>query len=188
VEEFLDRYGYIALMIGSFLEGETSILVASSLIHHGLFDGLYTVAFAFAGSFASDWLYFLLGRVSGKYFIAKRPKFRDRVRPVQHFFERHRIQILFSYRFLYGFRIIIPIIIGMSDIKPQQFLFYSVISGLLWATTVSTIGYLIGRFLDLKTSVFEENIIYIVLGFACFGMLIGYIIKRVTSREMEAES
>lgn len=48
-------------MIGSFLEGETSILVASSLIHRGVFEGLYTVMFAFGGSFISDWLYFLIG-------------------------------------------------------------------------------------------------------------------------------
>jgi membrane protein DedA with SNARE-associated domain len=185
VENFLGQYGYIALMIGSFLEGETSILVASSLIHRGLFNGFYTVMFAFAGSFASDWLYFIIGRMNGKYFIAKRPKFRDKIKPVQHFFERHKIQILFSYRFLYGFRIIIPVIIGMSNIRPIQFLFYSVASGLLWASAVSFIGYLIGKFLDLKTSVFEDNIIFIVLGFASFGMILGYIIKRITYREIE---
>lgn len=185
MEEFLDRYGYIALMIGSFLEGETSILVASSLIHRGIFDGFYTVAFAFTGSFLSDWLYFIIGRLNGKYFIAKRPKLRDKIKPVQHFFERHKIQLLFSYRFLYGFRIIIPVIIGMSNIRPLQFLFYSITSGLLWASIVSLIGYLIGRFLDLKTSAFEENIVFIVLGFATFGMLLGYIIKRLTYREMD---
>lgn len=73
----------------------------------------------------------------------------------------------------------------MSNIRPLQFLFYSIASGLLWASVVSLIGYLIGRFLDLKTSAFEENIIFIVLGFATFGMLLGYTIKRITYREMD---
>src|SRR5436190_16379389 len=99
-------------MVGSFLEGETAILVTSSLIYRGLFFGPYTVLFAFAGSFASDWIYFLVGRLNGKYFVAHRPRLREKIKPVQYFFERNKVQILFSYRFLYGFRIIIPLIIG----------------------------------------------------------------------------
>lgn len=187
MDEFLDEYGYIALLIGTFFEGETAILVASSLIHRGIFEGLYTIFFGFAGSFISDWLYYLIGRVNGKYFIEKRPQLKARLRPVQHFFEEHRVQILFSYRFLYGFRVIIPLVIGMSNIRPIQFLGFSIVSGLIWSTTVSTIGYFIGRFLDLKTSVFEENIFYIMLGFAGFGLLLGYTIKKIAFKKM-AES
>ncbi len=187
MEDFLDHYGYIALLIGTFFEGETSILVASSLIHRGLFEGPYTVLFGFAGSFISDWLYYSVGRLNGKYFIEKRPALKARLEPVQHFFNTHHLQILFSYRFLYGFRIIIPLIIGMSNIKPLQYLFYSIVSGLIWATTVSTAGYFVGRFLKLKTSVFEENILYIVLGFACFGFLVGYVVKRIALKKMAEE-
>lgn len=171
-------------MIGTFFEGETAILVASSLIHRGMFDGLYTVFFGFAGSFVSDWLYYIIGRLNGRYFVDKRPKLKARLQPVQQFFEHHKLQILFSYRFLYGFRVIIPIVIGMSSIRPLQFLGYSVLSGLLWASTVGTAGYLVGRFLDLKAAVFEENMLFIVLGFATFGAVLGYIIKRVAFRSM----
>lgn len=184
MEELLDQYGYIALLIGSFFEGETAILVASSLIHHGLFEGPYTVVFGFAGSFISDWLYYFIGRLNGKYFIEKRPGLKAKLQPVQHFFEEHKIQILFSYRFLYGFRIIIPLIIGMSNVKPHQYLGYSLVSGLLWSSTVSAIGYFIGRFLQIKTSVFEDNVLFIVLGFACFGLLLGYVIKKIAFQRM----
>ena len=129
-------------------------------------------------------LYYIIGRLNGKYFIERRPALKAKVAPVQNFFEDHKLQILFSYRFLYGFRVIIPLIVGMSNIKPMQYLFYSLISGLIWATTVSTVGYFVGRFLDIKTSVFEENILFIVLGFACFGMLMGYSIKRFAFKKM----
>jgi membrane protein DedA with SNARE-associated domain len=184
VEQFLDQYGYIALAVGTFFEGETAILVASSLIHRGLFEGPYTVFFGFAGSFISDWLYYTIGRLNGKYFIEKHPWLKAKVQPVQNLFEAHKFQILFSYRFLYGFRVIIPLIIGMSNIKPLQYLFYSLISGLLWSSTVSTVGYFIGRFLDVKTSVFEENFVFFVLGFACFGLLLGYVVKRLAFKKM----
>jgi membrane protein DedA with SNARE-associated domain len=187
VEDFLDHYGYIALTIGTFLEGETAILVASSLIHKGFFEGPYTVFFGFAGSFISDWLYYMIGRLNGKYFVEKRPKLKVKVAPVQRFFQHHKLQILISYRFLYGFRVIIPLIVGMSSIKPIQYLIYSIISGLIWATTISTVGYAVGRFLNVKTSVFEKNIVFIVIGFAIFGMLMGYIVKRLAFKKMSAE-
>lgn len=172
-------------MVGTFFEGETAILVASSLVYKGIFAGPYTLLFGFAGSFMSDWLYYIIGRLNGRYFVEKRPKLRAKFWPVQQFFLKHKIQILFTYRFLYGFRIIIPLVIGMSRIKPLQFLLYSVLSGLLWATTVSTVGYFIGRFLKLTAVSFEENILFIIVGFALFGLLLGLGIKQLTMHEIE---
>lgn len=184
MEEFLDKYGYIALLVGTFFEGETAILVASSLVHKGLFEGPYTMLFGFAGSFISDWLYYLIGRLNGRYFVDRKPALKERFRPVQHFFLTHKIQILLCYRFLYGFRVLIPVVIGMSNVRPLQFLGYSIFSGLAWATTVSTVGYFIGRFLNITTDVFEENLLLIVLGFAGFGLLVGYLVKRLAFKEM----
>jgi membrane protein DedA with SNARE-associated domain len=75
----------------------------------------------------------------------------------------------------------------MSGIRPIQFLFYSTITGFLWAASVSIIGYWVGRFLELKIQSFEENILIIVLGFGSLGILIGYIIKRIAMRRMHVE-
>jgi membrane protein DedA with SNARE-associated domain len=188
VENFLQEYGYLALLIGTFFEGETAILVASSLIHDGLFDAAPTVFFGFAGSFVSDWLYYTIGRLNGKYFIEKRPALKAKLEPVQQLFRKHQMQILFSYRFLYGFRVIIPVAIGMSHIRPIQFLFYSIFSGLVWATTVGTAGYSLGRYFNLKTNVFEENILFIVVGFALFGILLGYTLKYFMSKNLQRDA
>jgi membrane protein DedA with SNARE-associated domain len=73
----------------------------------------------------------------------------------------------------------------MSGIRPLQFLGYSVLTGLLWASTVTIVGYFIGKFLDLKTEVFEQNIFFIIAGFASFGMLVGYAVKRFTEKELD---
>ena len=175
------------MLVGTFFEGETAILIASSLIHQGLFDAGPTVMIGFAGSFISDWLYYLIGRLNGKYFIGKRPKLKAKLDPVQTLFRKHQLQILFSYRFLYGFRVIIPIVIGMSHIRPGQFLFYSITSGLIWASTVGIVGYFIGRFLDLQTSVFEENIIFIVIGFGIFGIAVGTILKFLAAKNLQED-
>ena len=136
--------------------------------------------------FVSDWVYYLIGRFNGKYFLAKRPNLNAKVKPVTDFFHQHKFQILFSYRFLYGFRIIIPLVIGMSGLSLARFLFHSTITGLLWATSVSTIGYWLGRFLELRVQSFEENILYIILGFGSLGLLIGYTIKKVMSSKLQS--
>ncbi len=184
MEQFLHQYGYLALSVGTFLEGETAILVASSLVHSGFFFGPYTIFFGFFGSFLSDWVYFTIGRLNGKYFLEKRPRLKARLEPTQRFFTTHRLQILFSYRFLYGFRIILPLMIGMSDIRPLQFLGYSIIAGLMWAASVGATGYVAGLLFGLTPQSFEQNVLYVVVGFACFGMLVGYGVKRFAEKEI----
>jgi membrane protein DedA with SNARE-associated domain len=183
LEEFLNEYGYVALAVGSFFEGETSILVVSSLIHRGLFQFPFTVLAGFSGSFISDWIYYLVGRLNGKIFLSTRPKLLAKTIPVSHFFQRNKYQILFSYRFLYGFRIVIPLMIGMSGLLPRQFLFYSIVTGLIWATVVSTVGYWAGRIFNLDAVVFQDNLGWIVLGFASLGLLIGYAVRKLTFKE-----
>ncbi len=187
MENFLDQYGYLALLVGTFFEGETAILVASSLIYRGHFSFPFTILAAFTGSFLSDWIYFLIGRLNGKYFLAKRPNLQAKVKPVTDFFHKHQIQVLFSYRFLYGFRIIIPLIVGMSGLSPLRYLLYSTVTGIMWATLVSTTGYWVGRLLNLQAKAFEDNFIFIVIGFALFGLVMGYIIRKVAMKKMEVE-
>jgi len=103
--------------------------------------------------------------------------------PITSFFERNRYQILFSYRFLYGFRIVIPLMIGMSGLAPRSFLFYSIVTGLIWATVVSFVGYCTGRIFNLDAKVFEDNLFWIVVGFASLGLLIGFAVRKFTFKE-----
>lgn len=185
MEQFLDQYGYFALLVGTFFEGETAILIASSLIHKGYFSAPLTIFVAFLGSFISDWLYYIVGRLNGKLFIENRPKLKAKVEPVTTFFLKNRIQILFTYRFLYGFRVVIPLIIGMSNIKPMLYLFYTISAGLLWASTVATIGYFIGRMFNVTAVSFEEHLPVILSCFACFGLILGYTIQRIARARMK---
>jgi membrane protein DedA with SNARE-associated domain len=107
-----------------------------------------------------------------------------RMEPIQQFFKTHRHQILFSYRFLYGFRAILPLMIGMSGVKPLQFLGYSLLAGVLWATLVSVVGYWGGIIFELTPSSFEQNLLVVIVGFAVFGMLVGLAIKTFAEKRI----
>ncbi len=184
MEEFLHQYGYFALALGTFVEGETAILVASSLVYSGLFNAPETIFFGFFGSFLSDWMYYTIGRVNGIYFVERRPSLRAKLDPAHHFFKTHRFQILISYRFLYGLRAVLPIMIGLTGVRPLHFLGFSVASGLLWSSAVSTAGYLAGRYLQLTPKSFEENGLLVFLGFGTFGLLVGLLVKKLAERRL----
>ena len=38
MEEFINQYGYLALLLASFVEGETGVLLAACLIYEGTFQ------------------------------------------------------------------------------------------------------------------------------------------------------
>jgi membrane protein DedA with SNARE-associated domain len=187
MNELLNEYRYFALMVGTFFEGETAILMASSLIHKGFFSGPHTILFAFAGSFISDWLYYLIGRLNGKLFLERRPKLQAKVEPVTSFFCHNKIQILLTYRFLYGFRVIIPLIIGMSKVRPSEFLFYTIVTGLIWASVVSLLGYVVGQAFSVSTEFLRHNLPLILLSFAAFGIFLGFAVKRLFHRTIATQ-
>lgn len=184
MEEFLQQYGYLALAVGTFVEGETAILVASSLVYSGLFSAPETVFFGFFGSFVSDWMYFLIGRLNGTWFVEQRPALKTKLEPARRFFETHRIQILLSYRFLYGLRAVLPIMIGLTGVRPLHFLGFSLVSGLLWSSLVGSAGYLAGAYFQLSPSSFEEHGLLVMLSFASFGLLFGFMVKKAAERRL----
>ena len=104
---------------------------------------------------------------------------------INEVFDRYQIQILLSYRFLYGFRVVIPVMIGMSGFKPKAYLFYTIVSGLLWATVVTSIGYLIGTTLKLSLTDIEENIIFVALGFSSFGLLLSLTVRYLLGKQIK---
>lgn len=66
-------YGYLALFIGTFLEGETILVIAGFLAHSGYLELHWVILSAFLGTFAGDQTFFYLGRFKGIAFLEKRP-------------------------------------------------------------------------------------------------------------------
>jgi membrane protein DedA with SNARE-associated domain len=167
LREYLEIHGYWVLFIGTFLEGEAILIMAGFLSFEGYLDVRGVILTSFAGSFLGDQFYFYLGYYKGRallrrfHFIAR--KFREALRLI----EKYGKAVAFFSRFTYGFRIILPIILGITSLPPRTFMWINLLSAMSWAVVFSMAGYLFGKsaslFLD-DVGKYEHYLLLALMG------------------------
>jgi membrane protein DedA with SNARE-associated domain len=148
-EDLITHYGYIALLIGTFFEGETILVIGGLLAHRGYLELPYVIAAAFAGTLFGDQLYFYIGRIKGKKFIDSRPVWQAKSRRVFELLDKHQILLILGFRFIYGIRTVTPFVLGSSGISPIRYLLLNICGALLWAVAVGILGFYFGQALEL---------------------------------------
>ena len=73
LESLLASYGYPIVLLGTFLEGETVMVLAGVAAHMGYLSLDWVIACGFCGTYIGDQLYFYLGRKHGKTMLARHP-------------------------------------------------------------------------------------------------------------------
>ena len=151
MERLIATYGYLAVAIGSFLEGETVLVLSGFAAHRGYMEFRYVVLAAFIGSLAGDQLYFFLGRTQGAAFLVRRPRWQARVEKVHEVLERRQALFIIAFRFglVWGFRTVAPFVIGMSRVPTFRFVLFNTIGAALWALSIGALGYFFGHGLEL---------------------------------------
>jgi membrane protein DedA with SNARE-associated domain len=145
MEHFLEHYGYFALFAGTFIEGETILILAGFLAHRGYFSIHWVVVVSFAGSFLGDQFYFYVGRFFGTGLISKRKRLRKIAGKIYRRLSQHETIFILSFRFIYGIRTASPIIIGTSGISALKYALLNMTSAVVWAILFSTLGYFFGK-------------------------------------------
>lgn len=74
MEQYAAPYGCAAILVGTFLEGETILVIGGFLAHRGDLELPSPVAVAFAG----DQLFFFRGRRGGIAALEARPRWKAR--------------------------------------------------------------------------------------------------------------
>jgi len=90
LEPLVSTYGYPALLVGTFLEGETILVIAGFLAHRGYLELPGVIVAAFLGTFSGDQIYFWLGWTKGANFLMRRPSYRVRVEKAQNLREKYQ--------------------------------------------------------------------------------------------------
>lgn len=163
-------------------EGEMVMITSVIAAHHGHLNLWMVLAIGLTGTYASDSFYFFLGRKKGKEWLQKKAHFKKKYEVIDRKIDRYPILIFLVYRFMYGFRTIAPLAIGMSNTRTSKFLLLSAISTLVWGTTYSAIGYIFGEVLQSKFSHIEHIEKYVIGILLLLGTVV-FVIVRVSKNK-----
>src|SRR5216110_3438287 len=144
-ELLLQKFGYLAVYVGTFLEGETILVLAGFFAERGYLKLPGVMACAFGGAYIGHVFWFWLGRTKGVKLLDRFPKMKKHFGKGIRIFERYGAPAIFITQWLYGLRVTCAVIIGISRISVAKFLLLEALTCLIWAAVISAAGYYFGR-------------------------------------------
>ncbi|TXE86309.1 DedA family protein [Campylobacter volucris] len=152
MEEFLKQllydyknWAYIIVFLWCMLEGELALILAGIFAHEGHVNLGLVIFVAGLGGFAGDQIYFYIGRYNKKY-IQKKLRTQRRKFAIAHLLlQRFGWPIIFIQRYMYGFRTIIPMSIGLTRYNAKKFAFINLISAWVWAAITILLAWFFGE-------------------------------------------
>ena len=145
INTLIAQYGYAALVVGSIAEGETITLLGGVAAHQGLLRFPLVVAAVALGGMIGDQLLYLLGVRFGPAILRCFSRHQKKINRAQQLIQRHPYLFVIGTRFMYGFRIVGPLLIGASRLPPKIFLPLNIVGAIAWALIFTTLGYVGGE-------------------------------------------
>jgi membrane protein DedA with SNARE-associated domain len=144
----INSYGYLAVFVGAFLEGETILALSGLAAFRGYLDFRVVVVVAGVAGFLGDQFFFFLGRRNGARILAHFPQAQARALRFDAMLSRWHAPLIVAIRFMYGFRIAGPILLGMGRVPAWKFTFFNLLGAAIWAPVVAGFGLVLGTMID----------------------------------------
>lgn len=185
IEHWLDQYGYWALFCGVLLEGPITLSLAGFLAHQGYLNIFAVLATAFLAVFLMVEIGYFIGLAFGRYLLARRPFWRRNQERFAALLDRHRLLFLLGFRYIAGSHTVIPMVIGMTRLRPGYFSGMNAIGAAIWTIIYFTVGYFFGHAFELIIEDMQrhETAIALILVAA---MIIVYILRHWLFRRRTA--
>jgi membrane protein DedA with SNARE-associated domain len=178
LETLVSTYGYWALLVGTFFEGETILIIGGLTAHLGYLKLPIVMLVAFIGSFSGDQFYFFVGRLKGMDLLAEHPKWQKKVHRVHQLTERYHDFIMLGFRFVYGMRIMTPFVLAMNKrVRTYRFIILNAIGAAVWSIAIAGGGYLFGDALEIVIRDIKRYQIGVMLIISVAGMVFWFVHK-----------
>jgi phosphatidylglycerol lysyltransferase len=172
LEQVIIHYGYLVLFAGTMVEGDAFLLAASFLAHRGYLHLPRVLAVATAATMAADQVYYQLARARGQAAFAARAAADARFDRVRRWIERRGELLLFLSRFMYGFRIAIPVACGAVGMPALRFALINLFGSFVWALCFGLAGYAFGNAVEIlldDVKRYEALAVVVLLGVVAVG-------------------
>ena len=176
--QFVQDWGYIAVFLGSLIEGESIIFLAGFFAHEGYLSLPKIILISFFGSLIADQSLYHVGRHYGNHIIDKFPSMRLRADRAFRLLRRYDNIYILTFRFIYGIRIISPIIIGASGVEFKRFSILNIIAAAIWSVGSCVAAYYFAYLVMDKFHLFPKILLGVLLG----GGILYYLISKLRKR------
>jgi len=179
LSQLIEEYGIYAVFVLCTVEGDITLLISGAMAH-GNFFGSYSFWRVFLagtlGGIVGDNVAYFIGRMFRK--TIKDYRFYEMARPrIERLIEKFGNFALTISKYIYGIRAAMCLFYGIARMPYLRFLFLDVVSCLIWAFMLASIGYffsgaitsIIGDFKQIGVALF-----FVVL----VGIIIFFVIER----------
>jgi membrane protein DedA with SNARE-associated domain len=180
LQEFIETWGYVAVFLGSLVEGESVIFVAGFLAHEGYLSLHMIILVSFVGTFFADQALYFVGRRYGNSIIDKYPSIKPKADKAFLLLRRYDTLFILSFRFIYGIRIISPVIIGSSGVGIKRFLILNFIAAIIWSVGSCVAAYYFAHLIMDQLHLLPK----IILGLAVIGGGIWYFVFKGRNKKV----
>lgn len=156
------------LLIGFFLPGDTLLFTAGFLAHDGIIgvNIHLMVAILFVAAVLGDNVGYWFGKKAGPRIFKREDSIlfhKENLQRAEKFYEKWGPITLVIARFTPVVRTFAPIVAGVGKMDYRRFMFYNVIGGLLWTTSITYLGYYGGAFLEANGIDVEALVVPVIL-------------------------
>jgi membrane protein DedA with SNARE-associated domain len=180
LEHLLARYGLLAVLLGTALEGDLSMVLSGVLAHQGYFPFPLALGAAALGAFVADCCWYFVGRTHSERF--RSGSLYRRVGPrIERVARRFGAWQLLAARFVYGTKNASMLFWGLHGLPVLRFVLVDALSCLLGASFFAGIGYLVGNGADAllgKVKRFE----FVLLGAVVVAVIVLLLIRGLARR------
>lgn len=161
----LTHYGYLTVIIGTFFEGETVLLLGAYAVQQHILNFWLLIGAAMIGGFLGDQLYYYIGSKYGYEFVQKRPKLAKKFDSASQLIDRYPTLTILFMRFAWGLRTIIPLSFGIKKYSLKRYLLVNIFACFIWAFTIVSVGIQVSHWLHkLWKLLLPQHHSWIVIG------------------------
>ncbi|MDX8409905.1 MAG: VTT domain-containing protein [Mariprofundales bacterium] len=142
--EFVEQYGYLAVFLWTFIEGESVFIAAAVLAAIGVLQPWKVIVVAALGAYVGHLVFFAIGRWRGMSVIRAVPVLYRHYPKMNAVLDRYAHWSIFIFQYLYGTRMAAAILFGCSSISLGRFAAWQLLNCITWSLIIYSIGHLLG--------------------------------------------